>query len=96
VTASDIRLVEVHDFFTIAEIIAIKDLGFFEPGHGYRIAEEGVTAQDGSKPVNTYGGLKAKGHPVVTSGVGQAVEIWHQLRGEASERQVKGSKLAPC
>jgi len=90
VTASDIRLAEVHDCFTIAEILAIEDLGFFEPGTGYRMAQEGITARDGSKPVNTSGGLKAKGHPVGASGVGQAIEIWHQLRGEAGERQVGG------
>jgi len=54
------------------------------------MAQEGITARDGSKPVNTSGGLKAKGHPVGASGVGQAIEIWHQLRGEAGERQVQG------
>lgn len=90
VKAADIRLAEVHDCFTIAEILAIEDLGFFELGTGYKMAQEGITARDGSKPVNTSGGLKAKGHPVGASGVGQAIEIWHQLRGEAGERQVQG------
>lgn len=90
VTASDIRIAEVHDCFTIAEIIATEDLGFFSPGTGYKAAEEGVTARDGARPINTSGGLKSKGHPVGASGVGQAVEIFKQMRGEAGARQVKG------
>jgi acetyl-CoA acetyltransferase len=90
VAAQDIRIAEVHDCFTIAEIIATEDLGFFEPGAGYGMAEDGVTARDGSKPVNTSGGLKSKGHPVGASGVAQVVEIWKQMRGEAGARQVRG------
>ena len=86
----DIRLAEVHDCFTIAEIIATEDIGFFEPGTGYRMVEDGVTALDGPRPVNTSGGLKAKGHPVGASGIAQVVEIWEQMRGEAGARQVKG------
>lgn len=89
VTAKDIRLAEVHDCFTIAEVIASEDLGFFEPGTGYGMAEEGVTARNGAQPINTSGGLKAKGHPVGASGVAQAIEIWKQMRGEAGARQVK-------
>ncbi len=57
---------------------------------GFGMAEDGVTARDGSKPVNTSGGLKSKGHPVGASGVAQAVEIWKQMRGEAGARQVRG------
>lgn len=90
VTAQDIRIAEVHDCFTIAEIIATEDLGFFAPGSGYRMAKEGVTARNGAKPINSSGGLKAKGHPVGASGAAQAVEIWKQMRGEAGERQVPG------
>jgi acetyl-CoA acetyltransferase len=86
----DIRLAEVHDCFTIAEILATEDIGFFKPGTGYRMVEDGVTALDGPRPVNTSGGLKAKGHPVGASGVAQVVEIWEQMRGEAGARQVKG------
>ncbi len=86
----DIDVAEVHDCFTIAEIVACEDLGFFEPGNAYRQAELGVTTRDGAKPINTSGGLKAKGHPVGASGVGQAVEIFKQLRGLAGERQVDG------
>ena len=88
ITARDIRIAEVHDCFTIAEVIASEDLGFFEPGTGFKMAEDGVTARDGAQPINTSGGLKSKGHPVGASGVGQAVEVWKQLRGEAGARQV--------
>jgi acetyl-CoA C-acetyltransferase len=90
ITAGDIRLAEVHDCFTIAEVIATEDLGFFAPGEGYQAAEDGMTARSGAKPVNSSGGLKAKGHPVGASGVAQAVEVWKQMRGQAGERQVPG------
>jgi acetyl-CoA C-acetyltransferase len=88
VTAQDIRIAEVHDCFTIAEIIATEDLGFFAPGTGFKMAEDGVTRRDSARPVNTSGGLKAKGHPVGASGIAQVVEVWHQMRGEAGPRQV--------
>lgn len=86
----DIDFAEVHDCFTIAEIIATEDLGFFKPGEGGRMAEEGQTSRDGKKPINLSGGLKSKGHPVGASGVGQVVEVWKQLRGDAGSRQLKG------
>ncbi len=89
VTVADIDLAEVHDCFTIAEIVATEDLGFFAPGEGPRAIDEGRTALGGDHPINTSGGLKAKGHPVGASGVGQVVEIYQQLRGEAGARQVK-------
>ncbi|MDE0719527.1 MAG: beta-ketoacyl synthase N-terminal-like domain-containing protein [Dehalococcoidia bacterium] len=89
ITIADVDLAEVHDCFTIAEIVATEDLGFFGPGEGPRAVDEGRTALDGDHPINTSGGLKAKGHPVGASGVGQVIEIYHQLRGEAGERQVK-------
>ena len=89
ITAADVDLAEVHDCFTIAEIVASEDLGFFAPGEGPRAVDEGRTALHGDRPINTSGGLKAKGHPVGASGIGQVVEIYHQLRGEAGERQVK-------
>ena len=88
---ADIKVAEVHDCFTIAEVIASEDIGFFEPGQGYRAAEEGLTARDGKVPINTSGGLKSKGHPVGASGAGQVVEIWKQLRGLAGDRQVPGT-----
>ena len=90
VTAKDIRLAEVHDCFTIAEIVATEDLGFFAPGEGFKMAEDGVTARTGAKPINSSGGLKSKGHPVGASGVAQAFEIWKQMRGEAGPRQIPG------
>jgi acetyl-CoA acetyltransferase len=90
VTPKDIRVAEVHDCFTIAEVVATEDLGFFAPGEGFKAAEDHVTARDGAKPINTSGGLKSKGHPVGASGAGQAVEIFKQMRGLAGKRQVAG------
>jgi acetyl-CoA C-acetyltransferase len=90
VSPKDIRVAEVHDCFTIAEVVATEDLGFFKPGEGFKAAEDRVTARDGAKPINTSGGLKSKGHPVGASGVGQTVEIFKQMRGQAGERQVAG------
>lgn len=93
VRPEDIQIAEVHDCFTIAELVAIECLGFFKPGEGYKATEQGITALDGSKPINTSGGLKSKGHPVGASGVAQVVEIWHQMRGEAGPRQVPGKDI---
>jgi acetyl-CoA C-acetyltransferase len=93
VKPDDIDLAEVHDCFTIAEIIVSEDLGFFKKGEGGKAAESGATAIGGEKPINTSGGLKSKGHPVGATGVGQVVEIVHQLRGEAKDRQVKDAKI---
>jgi acetyl-CoA acetyltransferase len=90
VTPDDIRIAEVHDCFTIAEVVATEDLGFFASGDGYKAAEDRVTARDGSKPINTSGGLKSKGHPVGASGAGQAVEVFKQMREQAGVRQVAG------
>lgn len=84
----DVQIAEVHDCFTIAEIIHLEDLGFFRPGEGYKAVEEGLTERTGPKPINTSGGLKCKGHPVGATGVAQLYEIWLQLRDEAGERQV--------
>jgi acetyl-CoA C-acetyltransferase len=92
-TPNNIQVAEVHDCFTIAEIVATEDLGFFAPGEGARALDQGRTALTGDKPINTSGGLKAKGHPVGASGVAQAIEIFHQLRGEAGLRQVKTPNL---
>ena len=88
----DLDVVEVHDCFTIAEIMAIEALGLFEPGTGARAAVDGLTAIGGKIPVNTSGGLKSKGHPVGATGVAQVAEIVTQLRGEAGDRQVRGAK----
>ena len=89
-TPVDIDLAEVHDCFTIAEIMATEDLGFFPHGEGWKAVMQGRTARNGECPINTSGGLKAKGHPVGASGVGQVVEIWKQLQGIAGDRQVAG------
>ena len=87
----DVDFAEVHDCFTIAEIMASEDLGFFQRGEGWKAAMEGRTARNGSHPINTSGGLKSKGHPVGASGVGQVVEVWKQMHGIAGERQLPGT-----
>ncbi|MHA2314300.1 MAG: thiolase C-terminal domain-containing protein, partial [Candidatus Hermodarchaeia archaeon] len=88
-----VDLAEVHDCFTIAEIIATEDLGFFKPGQGGQAVEEGLTQIDGEFAINTSGGLKAKGHPVGATGVAQIIELYHQLRNEAGKRQVKSPNV---
>ncbi|MCW4047247.1 MAG: thiolase domain-containing protein [Candidatus Bathyarchaeota archaeon] len=93
VTPDDIDVAEVHDCFTSAEIIAYEDLGFCKAGEGGKLAESGETRLGGRLPVNTSGGLKAKGHPVGATGTAQAYEIYLQLTGQAERRQVKDAKL---
>jgi acetyl-CoA C-acetyltransferase len=93
VRAEEIDVAEVHDCFTVAEIMATEDLGFFPEGEGWRAAVEGRTCRTGDRPINTSGGLKSKGHPVGASGAGQVVEVWKQLRGEAGERQIEGARI---
>jgi acetyl-CoA C-acetyltransferase len=90
---AEIQLAEVHDCFTIAEIVVLEALGLCEPGHGGCQASSGRTALGGALPVNPSGGLKSKGHPVGATGVAQAVEITTQLRGEAGKRQVGGAHI---
>ena len=89
----DINLMEVHDCFTIAEICVTEALGVVEKGKGGEAVELGKTSLEGKIPINTSGGLKAKGHPVGATGVAQVVEIVKQLRGEAGARQVKGARI---
>jgi acetyl-CoA C-acetyltransferase len=89
----DINVTEVHDCFTIAEIIVSEALGFFPAGKGAEACANGETRVDGKFPINTSGGLKSKGHPVGATGVAQAIEIVHQLRGDAGKRQVKNAKV---
>jgi len=84
VRANEIELAEVHDCFTIAELMAVEDLGFCKKGEG----SKGVKI-----PINTSGGLKACGHPVGATGVKQVVEVYKQLSGKAGERQVEGVRL---
>ncbi|MBU0761998.1 MAG: thiolase domain-containing protein, partial [Candidatus Altiarchaeota archaeon] len=83
VSPKDIDFAEVHDCFTIAELMAIEALGFCPLGKAGKFTEDGETALSGSKPINTSGGLKSKGHPVGATGIAQAIEAVLQLRGEA-------------
>jgi len=92
-TPADIQLAEVHDCFAIAEICCVEALGLVPCGKGNASARTGETALGGRIPVNTSGGLKAKGHPVGATGIAQAIEICEQLRGDAGARQVKGARI---
>jgi acetyl-CoA C-acetyltransferase len=87
-TPADIQFAEVHDCFSIAELLHIEDLGFFKPGEGYKAVADGLTKLDGEKPINTSGGLKCKGHPVGATGAAQLIEVWEQLRNKAGDRGV--------
>lgn len=89
----DIDVAEVHDCFTISEILAYEDLGFARPGEGARLVEEKQTYADGKIPVNVDGGLLSKGHPVGATGGSQIRTIVRQLRGEATEAQVKNAEI---
>lgn len=92
ITAKDIDVAEVHDCFTIAELVAMEDLGFCRPGQSKELVRKGETRLSGSIPIGTGGGLKANGHPIGASGASQICEIVTQLRGEAGKRQVKNAK----
>jgi len=94
VKPEDIDVAEVHDCFTIAEILAYEDLGFCKAGEGGKLAESGETKLGGRIPVNTSGGLKAKGHPVGATGTGQAYEVYLQLTERAGKRQVRDAEIA--
>lgn len=89
----DIDVAEVHDCFTISEILAYEDLGFAKPGEGPRLIEEKQTHVDGKIPVNVDGGLLSKGHPIGATGGSQLRTIFRQLRGEAGNMQVKDAKI---
>jgi acetyl-CoA C-acetyltransferase len=91
---SAVSFLEVHDCFTIAELLALEDLGFAEPGTAGALTMEGATRRDGRLPVNPDGGLKAKGHPIGATGVSQAYEVFLQLRGAAGARQVSHPERA--
>jgi acetyl-CoA C-acetyltransferase len=89
----DIDVAEVHDCFTIAEVVVSEDLGFFEKGEGGCAVADGRTEIGGEIPINPSGGLKSKGHPVGATGVAQVIEIVKQLRGESEKRQVKDARI---
>jgi len=90
--STDIDVAEVHDCFTIAELIAYEDLGFCQPGEGGKFIEKSIPTLEGDLPVNTSGGLKSKGHPVGATGIAQLYEIYLQLTSQAEKRQVEGCK----
>ena len=90
----DIDLAEVHDCFSVAEIIHYEDLGFCRKGEGGRFIEEGHSGIGGKTPVNTSGGLLSKGHVIGATGISQIIELVRQLRGQAGGRQVEGARVA--
>jgi acetyl-CoA C-acetyltransferase len=93
VKPADIDVCELHDSFSISEILAIETLGFFEKGRGGEATARGETMLGGKVVINPSGGLKAKGHPVGATGAAQVYEIFHQLRGECGATQVEGAKI---
>ena len=93
INIKDIDFAEVHDCFTIAEIIAMEDLGIFEKGEASKAVVEGRTTINGDIPINPSGGLKSKGHPVGATGVGQIVEVFEQLTGDSKKPQVKVARI---
>ena len=90
----DVDVAEVHDCFTIAEIMAYEDLGFCKAGEGGKFVEEKQSYIGGQTPVNVDGGLKSKGHPIGATGVSQCYELVNQLRGACGKRQVEGAEIA--
>jgi acetyl-CoA acetyltransferase len=92
--SESVDLAELHDCFTINEIILSEACGFAPRGKGHTLLREGITQIGGKIPINTSGGLKARGHPTGATGVAQLHELYLQLRGEASERQVHGAEVA--
>lgn len=93
VEPSDVDVAELHDAFTILEIVESEEAGFFQKGEGHLALERGETELGGKLPINVSGGLKGRGHPVGATGVAQVYEIVHQLRGEAEDRQVEGARV---
>ena len=94
ISADEIDFAEVHDCFTIAEIIDVEDLGFFQKGNAAREIRDGATSRKGKIPINPSGGLKSKGHPIGATGIGQIVEVFEQFSGQAGERTIKDAEIA--
>jgi len=94
ISPDDLDLLEVHDCFTIAELIIMEELQIVKRGEAGPAIKNGLTRYDGKIPVNLSGGLKSKGHPVGASGVAQVIELVEQLRGNAGDRQIKNARLA--
>jgi len=93
ITPADVDLFELHDAFTILAAMSLEACGFAEPGKGWQLARDGAIFKDGSIPISTFGGLKARGNPIGATGVYQVVEIAQQLRGEAGENQIEGARI---
>jgi acetyl-CoA acetyltransferase len=93
ISPKDVDVAELHDAFTIFEIIDMEDMGFFPQGEGGEAVKQDKTTINGDLPINTSGGHKARGHPVGASGLAQIVEIYWQLKGEAQNRQVDGARI---
>jgi len=89
----EVDVAEIHDSFSVTGVISLEDLGFFEKGTAAKAISEGEIAPGGKIAVNTFGGLKARGHPIGATGVYQAVEIVKQLRGEAGKNQVDNAEI---
>lgn len=96
VKPTDIDVAELHDCFTIAELVEMEDLGFCAKGEAAKMIEKGETSIEGRLPINPSGGLKAKGHPIGATGVSQIVEITKQLKGECGKRQAKKADIGLC
>ena len=95
-TPAEIQVAELHDMYTLNEIIQSEDLGFFAKGKGWKAVEEGLTEREGRLPINTSGGLKSKGHPIGATGVAQVAEITQQLQGRCGARQVRAGVGLAC
>ncbi|MDP6648243.1 MAG: thiolase domain-containing protein [Candidatus Woesearchaeota archaeon] len=93
INPEDVDFVELHDAFTPVELMAYEDLGFAEKGEGKKLIKNGATKINGTLPVNTSGGLKAKGHPISATGISQIYEIVKQMRGQAGKRQLNKTKI---
>lgn len=94
ISPTDVDFAEVHDCFTIAEIIDVEDLGFFQKGKAVQEIRDGATSRQGRIPINPSGGLKSKGHPIGATGIGQIVEVYEQFTGKAGERTIKNAQIA--
>ena len=94
ITPKDIDFAEVHDCFTIAEVIDIEDLGFFPKGTAVHAIREGATRRNGEITINPSGGLKSKGHPIGATGIGQVVEVFEQFIGKSGDREIKNAEYA--
>jgi len=94
ITPKDVDFAEVHDCFTIAEVIDTEDLGFFKKGEAAEAIRSGATKRDGEIPINPSGGLKSKGHPIGATGIGQVVEVFEQFTGKAGDRTIQDAQIA--